>query len=442
MNIITIIITTITYIITCYLYYISPINLLSFLITVDGVLTASLFLSYHICESQKNQIIDNYNSLYKVTSIERYIYYIILTILFYILTIFFWIDTNIIKYIFCLSAHPLIVNTLCNKYPFNNIIKYIYECCEDLMKLLCAIQITVVMRDIAEYICRKKCEINTIDIYNSLFKDPYFKIPLEECIKNFITILLLTFLKKHYRKFYKYFKGVYNLKYGKINENPIKYLQNIIENKKWYMLHDTNTMHIIIKIIEENPDKYIGNKIFNEFKYDIFKCTSIWTISSYLNSIYYIFILFNIFLLYEFKKKYNNIIIKRIILITISTIIGILTENYILAILICYLSKFIKFNIYNIITYCINILKKIHFKIELFEFLLLAIFIILYKNSVGIPLLLCITSNNARILYLCLLFIGSLSNYNIFHILFISYIMFIVLQQFNQHQHCYLEHFY
>jgi hypothetical protein len=422
----------------CYANYSS--NLISFLFMIDGILTSLLFIiSSYTINGTANQILTKCESLYTVNVLDRYIYYIIISLFFYNFNLFFWTNTNTkdLHYIFLLFTCPSNVNIFSQIEPFREIIKFIRKQIDNILKLICAIQISIIIKDISEQIFHKRYEINKYDIYNALFVDPNLHTSLGECLKNFFIIFLLIFLKKKYVYIYKYCaKLIYVINYGKTNYkiDPNVFVKNILEQRKWYLLHDPNTIRIIIKLIQDNPDKNIGNIIISEIKYEFTKCISIWSLSTYLKCIYIIPPLFLLCLLFEQIRKKNkhvelSTIIRKILLIFILGLIGVCMNNYILTILICSISVFIKFDIKEIshkkIFYFI---KKTHFTLKGLSYALLLLFIILHKsnNFYNLSLLLCINPIELKILYCILFYIGYLSNYYILHLVYITYIYFIV----------------
>lgn len=414
-------------ILCCYKYY--PSNLISFLLMIDSIFTSSLFIIYSYSNT-KIQILNKCESLYTVNILDRYIYYIIISLIFYNFNLFLWTNDIILLYIFLLFGCPQCVNKLTQINFFSNIIIFVRKQIEDIVKLFCATQISIIIKDISEQIFNKKYYINKYDIYNALFIDPNLKTSLSECLKNIFIIFLLLFLKKKYIYFYKYIvKLIYILNYGKTNYkvDPYVYVKNIIDQQKWYLLHDPNTIRIIIKLIQDNPDKNIGNVFINEIKYEITKCISIWSLSSCLDLIYIIPPLFLLCFLFQ----QNKINLKKILLLLILGSIGICIKNYFITIILCIISTFIKIDLYDLSYKNITkFIKLYHFNYKSIYYSSLFLFFILYKSNINSiynwSILLCINPTELKVLFIILFYIGNLSLYYIPHLIYITYISFLI----------------
>src|SRR5689334_11268538 len=101
-------------------------SLLCKLITLDSLFSAIYFITNFINKNlSDSQILRNTSLLYRVGILDRYIYYILLSLCYKIINIFLWTDNIIPLYYFgIISIIPYVLNRL-YKYPmFCKIIKF------------------------------------------------------------------------------------------------------------------------------------------------------------------------------------------------------------------------------------------------------------------------------------------------------------------------------
>lgn len=462
-------ITTLLQYITCLIFskYIKSPNILILGVYIDSLYSALKFLETYIVDTLHTSekltasiVITKVNSLYEIPTINRYIYYIICCILHIIFRLILWNNYNNILYpIIQLLLVPSIINFLSKCKYSKELFKFIEnEKQSHIRTIICKLT--------------KNCINNLFKLYNirsdisdnevlSLFINYNKMISyIIEFAKNMSVVLITHFFRnKPIHK--KIFKSIYKLKTGiKLNyynshdqSLMILNIKKILETKNWDKLIEPVVLQSIIDMYQSNNDSDTIKKILNTVKLKIIHIFSLWTLAAVLYKTYLVHFFHIIICCYEKRKKMLSP--SFIVSMYISFILGKYLQNYFLisAITVLFddvifskptklLSVFLLQKIYGILhkynyfhnnykIYYINIVylfapflsslcNKILYHFYPSYFLGLSMQLI-------VPFILQNFTGNLGYLFIYFIsyILGSLSEYNFFHYLIISYIFYI-----------------
>lgn len=270
-----------------------PIFLLS--VSIDSIFSAFNFIkNFLLLNTSKQELLTSSDSLYSLTLVNRYIYYIILEIQYKLICNLFWTD-NIypLYYLLLISDSPIILNFIYREYLVNFYNKLDEEKYKFLKIIVCK-HLSSIINTLSEICVDLKADINhsellfLFDDYNKTL-DNFLSF-----IKNFLIISFIHYTRKRsnvvYSKLIAYF---YNYKTGQLIEsidlNTAKNrFREVIKGRKWEQLLNSDILQSIIYIYSLQEDAkfdYISI-ITTKFNYTIIKMFTIWTISSFFNKIY------------------------------------------------------------------------------------------------------------------------------------------------------------
>jgi len=365
-----IIFNSIIFIFTCF--SINNFSTFLLILSIDNFSYALDFIMNNINKSLTyHDIIFKNNRVYKIGLVERYIYYIFITLLYYFIKILI-LD----RYVYFLK---ILISLMSIPYIFNQII---YENFKNTFDKLCISKNKIIKLIICEQLYNIIEKINKKYLNEKIILDKTeIIIILEKCdlkselisfIKNFFLVSLLSYCKTKSFVYYKLIKYVYIYNSGKyyinnINEEEaINKFIDIFKNKQYEKLNEPMTIHSLLHLY------YIKNKNSNieEFNniinYKIISFMTLWTIGSFFSNIYrLIIIIISSFVIKftRYKKNERYEIDKKLILSNIITIFFYnITQNIILLslcnqfgyyIFINFITKSIYNTLYN------NIINKI-----------------------------------------------------------------------------------
>lgn len=413
-------------------------NLLFKMLTLDSLFTSinffKVFVNQNITESV---IINKTSTLYNGFLLDRYIYYIIQYLLYNIICNTFWCtDIDFVYFIILLSTIPEIINKILISDLFNVIRKKK----EDIIKLIIAKQCTNLIKFFSKTYLNKDISIKHKEIL-VLFDDYQKTINYSiDVLKNAGLIIAFTYIKNSYPNFYyRVTKYVYTYKTGgelltSFNkETATKMLNDIVENKKWSELTKPNVYSAIIYLYQINQEKSDTlYRLITFTKYKFLEVCAIWGVISVSKQIFIAPPLSLAMLIYKKQLNYYNFLI-----LIMCIFIGYFTESYFLTSFVCQFGYALLFNdkTYAIIRFLYKQSKKklyiIHqrnnniFLPLIFMFIEIASFSCMQNMQTFIMLLIHILymfvdSNNLKnlIVYFILLFMSSLSDFNILHLIF------------------------
>jgi hypothetical protein len=432
-------------------------NILTQLITIDSIFTSINFLVLHMIYNQKIKITQETqkekikitqetqaililkatDKLYTSNLLDRYIYYIIITLFYYTLCNFFWIDYKYNKILLILST-PNLLNYILKL----NIFTRIKQKKQYIIKIIITKQVAFLIKTCSRIYLNKIININYLELMDIFINYDKTYENFIKCLKTSIIIFIITHIKlKHNYIYYKLSKYVYNYTTGEYlisydSKSSRELLLDIIINKKYDMLLKSNTYSAIIFLYYENniKDNYL-ELLFNNFKYKITSLIAIWTLSSYFNSLHInininitFIIISNIALLIINKTlNYKNIII----------LLSYLSTNIFLINFICQFSNILVFNklTYNVYKFLYQETKnKI---ITLFnnnklynKFILILYFLVIINRELNIFSIILnsiISKDYVKILITNVLLLSCyISDYHLLHVLHNLIILYII----------------
>lgn len=253
-------------------------------ITIDGVLSCLLFYMNYMTDNNTNFL-----SNYHLSTIDRYIYYIILIIGYYIIIYTTWFFSGFVaRYIVVILISPNIMCQIYNIYTYKKIRNVLYDGYNNLIRKIICKQ----MAKIINLTIKNVIKSNTIVDYKDL-ESKYDTFSLE-IIGNFVGSFIVACLIRYMDSIgLRYFTAIYK-KYIKDPKYDIKddkqYITTIINDKKWEKLVDIYTLSKIVRLCinSDNDNSFMVEQISNILKTIMFKINRVmlcWTILSITSKI-------------------------------------------------------------------------------------------------------------------------------------------------------------
>lgn len=420
------------------------------MVAVDSMWNAGYFMwTYFNSQLSDQQIVTNTNSLYDGSLTDRYIYYTLAYITYNSVCTYFWVnDISILYY----SGIILLVPPIMNKIFRSSFFKVIRDKKEMMIKICVAKILTILIKFYSKIYLKKKIKnfkYTELIYLLSDYKETvgYFY----DIIKNFLIIMFLSYIKKYSTKYYyDIVKYVYNYKTGELldsfsgNNDAKEYLINIIENKQWHKFKKTNTYNAMLKVYELNVSEIdILSVINDEINFMLVKVFSIWTISSLLDSIYFVPLLSSSLILYN--KYYRKGEWRDIGIMGMVGLLCMVCDSYFLISFLCQCLPKLLFNDLTFKIYkkskkylgsrindlmalwydekFINMVSFIGYMgiIKIFELQSILVLLNMVFNIYINP-----TNMNMNIIYGIIIGLSYLSNFNIWHVIFNTIITFLI----------------
>jgi hypothetical protein len=465
---------TIIVIIVCF--FTDGYNLLFKMFTIDSLISAVYFVTSFINKDiSDSQIVTHISSLYTGSILDRYIYYFLQYCFYNILCWFLWFtDFNILYYLILITTLPPILNKIVSSDVFSIIIKKK----EDFVKIIIAKKFASIIKFISKIYLNKDINVKYKELLPLLNNYKNTVSYFVTVLKNSLIILLMFYIKNYSPKFYYSIKYFYTYKTGDMissfNANSAKKtLSNIIDNKQWDELLKPNVYRAIFHLYQENKEgmHYCSNFV-SAFNYKLAKMFSIWTLSSFFNCIPIAPIISFFFLLYrtniinnnflitnKTKTKTNKLVILfnstkkfiteniyQICIFIISYIIGLLTDNILLTSIMCQFGYDILINKVTIDLYKLIIKKFVKYyniinnqnTLYIIPIVCSVIYAVIYglmSYNIYTTILVCIsmiydiithTDSKRQLVLSGIMLAGWLSSYNIFHILYLGFIYYVI----------------
>lgn len=418
------------------------------MVAVDSMWNAGYFMwTYFNSQLSDQQIVTNTNSLYDGSLTDRYIYYTLAYITYNSVCTYFWVnDISILYY----SGIILLVPPIMNKIFRSSFFKVIRDKKEMMIKICVAKILTILIKFYSKIYLKKKIKnfkYTELIYLLSDYKETvgYFY----DIIKNFLIIMFLSYIKKYSTKYYyDIVKYVYNYKTGELldsfsgNNDAKEYLINIIENKQWHKFKKTNTYNAMLKVYELNVSEIdILSVINDEINFMLVKIFSIWTISSLLDSIYFVPLLSSSLILYN--KYYRKGEWRDIGIMGMVGLLCMVCDSYFLISFLCQCLPKLLFNDLTFKIYkkskkylgsrindlmalwyddkFINMVSFIGYMgiIKIFELQSILVLLNMVFNIYISPI-------NINIIYGIIIGLSYLSNFNIWHVIFNTIITFLI----------------
>jgi len=425
----------------------SNLNIIK-IFTIDSLVSSLEFL-INYKNYNENDLTNNQNLIYKQSLIDRYVYYVLMIFIMYTLHVFFLlVPVNCIYYALLILIFPNIITYVHDK-PF-------YEKIKASKKKIYLLVITKILSQILEYISKqvikkdvKLCNNDFVKLLSSEDSMQY----ILDIIKNIAIISLLLYVKKYSTNFYyKLLKYIFKKKTNNNIQSIPNYgsakklLEDIIVNKKWDEFIKPSVYNALFILYTESPDdKQILDKFINYVNMKFIKIITIWSITSIFTINYLPLVLSIVLLLIRFKKNNIHELIYLITLYIPFYYKLSYFDNYIIASIICQVSFILLFNkiTFNVLKF---ITKKLFKKMQIITkknnqyntyFLLIVPYLFTYTLNINIysTILILIhhTYEAMNILSLkkCIIFYTLLlstitTNYNIFHIIINTLILYVL----------------
>jgi len=421
-------------------------NLIIKLTTLDSFYIAIEFIiSFLNKELKEIDIINKNATVYNKSLMDRYILYIMVYVLYMLISCFLWLPKiGILENILLGIVIPPIINRILDNYYFLVIIKKK----EQFIKKIIAKNLSKIIGIYADIYLDKKIHIKykellpLLDDYKRTIEYTY------SIIKTALTLILLSKVREYSPNFYYVLsKRLYTYKTGNMlhsfNTNNAKdLLVAMINSRKWDELLKPNVQKAIIELYNSNNnDTNIIDTIVTQFNYKILKLSTILLLCPLFNCWYMAPICSTIFILYRDLSTKNSVY--RLLGPVISLCYGYFNSNCVTA---CILSELSYNIIVNNITENIykSAIKKVKNNIKILchynkndntFFVITAIYMILLsvlaKSSItliiGFHIIynLLLNNNIDRTVIMTLMFCTTyISSFNVWHVLINSCILY------------------
>lgn len=428
-------------------------------IYIDSLCSAIQFIKSYFVDSYINDslsishIVTATDNVYKIGSLERYIYYFVLQMFYCVLTFSFWIPENpFLIDIFLVFLIPEIINYL-SKTILSNFFGIIKNEKKNITRLIICKYSNILIKKISSIYIQNPIDLKDEELMN-IFNDYDLSIHyFYEFIKNGLVLCIISYLykKTNYGKIINYissYKIGIRLKLTPIDiTNSEKYMIELINNKQWEKIIEPITFQHLMIIYQSKEGPNQIEYLIKIIKFNILGIFSLWTLASTLNVPIIIPIL--AFFMKLFSKNIN---IEYGIYTLIMMPISVLISNNPITSMLCMfgyellfskLSKFLM-NIFfvkiknTIVKYhdpfCNNKYVRV---IGYFSIMYLLYIIYFYCNPnifiIANTLITIFLNKHNRYIYGFLICTSLLSNFNLFHSLFNSYIVFLITTAYIKH---------
>lgn len=426
-------------------------SLLLKIITLDSLYNAyHFFKTYFQPELSESQIVRYSGTLYNSSLLDRYIIYFGKYIAYKIICYLLWVS-NIsgLYYLTLVSCVPPIVNKIVNLQFFDKIREYK----EKVIKVIIAKQFASLIKLFSKIYLNKDTNVKhkeLLPLLNSYKNTIHY---FQEILKNGLIMLLVTYIKNYSSSFYyKLTKYLYNYKTGDMLvsfniESAKGLLNDIIDHRSWHELQKPNVYRAIFHLYQTNEEKSdFFSKLLLTFNFKLLKMFTIWSVSSFLNNILVAPIISLFFTGYRHWGNFTKNNLYDSLVVLSSVVVGYYTDSFLLTSIICQFGYVV---VVNNITYCTSkfmykqLIKKIKYMraknyeyegpmisssvhILMFSYVLSIETMVFLALHIGYVML---TNNSlvSGIFFGVMMGLGSLSNFNIFHILCCAIIIYVGL---------------
>lgn len=340
------------------------------MLSIDSIYSAVDFVKHSINqELSESMVLETNGNMYKVGIIERYIYYFSAAVVNSFLSAF------VFNHYFCFAKHLLIMTMV--PVIFNN---YTHKLCEpifdkiiseknDLIKKVYIEQTANIIVQLEKIYISETTMLEKKEIMIALEDLTKIKAELPSFFKNSLVTLLLIYLRKNSRPYYKTAKWLYVYMAGDYikdmtGDDAKKLFKDVIQNKKYDQLTKPMFIQALIYLYYEKENTGEFYTFIKKLRFKLVTFCALWTFGSFFSG--YMSVL--VILLFSFglvlTRKYplaKNVLLPkliniesyrifdyiddRIIVSTILTvIIGIFTKNIMLLSLINQFSGLILIN--------------------------------------------------------------------------------------------------
>lgn len=314
-------------------YILNDYNLFLKLLSIDS-LTSTIYFIKNLIDNKltESQIVNMSNSLYNKGIVDRYIYYLLITIFYNGLKYFVYCSglMYIVYLLILCTTIPFILNIILISKSFNKIMLIK----ENIIKKYISKMLIFIIKFVSKNFLDKDVQLKSKEILKIFNNYEHITEYFEEIIKNFLIVIIFARLKSYAPRIsYKVSKMIYNYKMGydlkNYNITTAKTtITDIIENHKWKDILNPNTQKAILYIYETSDDNKTFTKIMNNINYKFWKIVAIWTLISSFNSLWLGFIMSMTWIIY--KEKSFEILVKRMVYGTIIGFLFMFSNEYLL----------------------------------------------------------------------------------------------------------------
>lgn len=339
-------------------YFLNTYSVFVSLLSIDSVYCLVDFIKQNSDETLTDtEVLNTYSELYKVGTVERYIYYGLMQSIFtFGSTFLFNMDMPVTKYMMGLTLVPIIFNNIIYKYS-SKYFDYITTEKNELIKKICFEQIANIVINLEKiYLDSANNGINIIpktEIIKALNHIQDIKSQFGTLLQNIIITFLMVYLRNVSTVGYKLAKHIYIFKskdYIERVDNIEKakeIFKDVIYNKKYDQLTKPMFIQSMLVLYYSKEDSGSFWTMFNKFKYRTIIMLTIWPIGSlfqgYISIVSIIISALSITLtrklpmsesvLFNFKYLDDRSIVS----LGLATVIGLITKNTLLT---SFLSQF------------------------------------------------------------------------------------------------------
>jgi hypothetical protein len=254
-------------------------------ITIDGILSCLIFyLSYIGVDDGNNFLLRN-----RLSTIDRYIYYILLFTGYYLYNYVSWFRySNITLYLASIMICPSMMGQIYNIYTYKRIRQIMYDGYNNLIQKIVCKQMSKILNMVIENILKLDIRVKYEELIP--FYDNFSLVIINKFIITFILACIFNHIDKGNVKYLTMiYKNLY-MKDPKCNISDDKeYITKIIVEKKWKKLFtDVYTMNRLLRMIfnDNTQSTLLSEQVTSIIKRLIFRFNKVmfcWTIMSVSN---------------------------------------------------------------------------------------------------------------------------------------------------------------
>jgi hypothetical protein len=296
-----------------FIAFVIEINIFLLLLSIDNISHAYNFLvnNYNQRLTYKD-IVDINNKIYLAPIFERYCFYGLITLTYYLFDLLV-IENYIIfvKFLLSIIAFPYINNKIYERYvdifekirlEKNKIIKLIF--CKQIYKIIEKLNYEYVDNEIILY----KNEIIDLLMVTNNFNNEIITFT-----KNIIIVLLLNYFKTKSIIYYKLTKYIYMINSGKNYINKINLddakenFIDIFKNKNYKKINDPMIIHSMLYLYYNKKSSIDWNLYRQQIDYKLISFATLWTIGSFFDGYYKLVVMTLSSVIIGLTRKENNI---------------------------------------------------------------------------------------------------------------------------------------
>lgn len=272
--------------VTYFFYPFSSKLLFPYLLALDGVYSSVAFFRLHSDNLTQSQILEQIGSIYNIDLIDRYIYYVGLSLVYEYLRLFFWLSSSQTYYLmFPLLAGlgvPYQINKLCKTW-LNPSFSMLGKLRVKISRTICAFMLARIMNFLSLICVDLRPNIRTAELYPLMKTTTLSNTP--KTLLNFLIATLVqytqnngrTMSSKLIRVLYAYNTGK---KIGSVKseEQAKEKIVRVIVERRFNELIRPDTLQTVFYLYQSKEDGLLYT-FFTEFEYRILQIGTIFTLT-------------------------------------------------------------------------------------------------------------------------------------------------------------------